>query len=523
MGSAAPPTGPDLRAGISLDELPEGRAFVGHVEEENVVLVRRGRHVDAVSATCTHYSGPLGDGEVVGDTIRCPLHHACFSLRTGVAVGPPALAAIACWDVALEGGRLRITGKRPAHDGPAGNRALGGVADRGVRRVVIIGGGATGSAAAEMLRREGYDGELTLISEEASLPIDRPNLSKDYLAGNAPEEWMPLRDEQAWKAEDVKMRLASRANRIDLGEHALILDGGERLPWDRLLIATGCAPIRLALPGAELPHVHVLRTLADSRAIIAGAANAKRAVIFGASFIGLEAAASLIGRGLEVHVVAPDRVPLERVLGPELGERVRELHEEKGVRFHLGDQPKAITATAVELERGGSLAADLVIMGVGVRPRTALAEAAGLAIDRGVLVDELLESRVPGVFAAGDVARYPDARFGGRIRIEHWVCAQAQGQTAARNLIGQRVPFRAVPFFWSQHYDLQINYVGHAEAWDRVDVTGSLADRDAAVALRKNGQTLAVITMGRDRDSLRAEAAFERGDEEALRQIVPQK
>ncbi len=523
MGNAAPPSGPDLHAGISLRELPEGRPFLGHVGEDGVVLVRHGQHVDAVSATCTHYSGPLADGEVVGDTIRCPWHHACFSLRTGVAVGPPALAAIACWDVALEGDRLRVLGKRVAHAGPAGNAALGGVADRSLRRIVIVGGGAAGAAAAEMLRREGYDGELTLVSEEASPPIDRPNLSKDYLAGNAPEEWMPLRDEPTWKAEGVTLKLSTRADRIDLGERKLLLRGGESLAWDRLLLATGCAPIRLPIPGAEAPHVHLLRTLADSRAIIARAATAKRVVVLGASFIGLEVAASLIARGLEVHVVAPERVPLERVVGPEVGERVRALHEEKGVRFHLGDKPVQITANAVTLERGGSLPADFVVLGVGVRPELALAEAAGLEIDRGVVVDEHLESRVADVFVAGDVARYPDARFGGRIRVEHWCAAQAQGQVAARNLLGQRVPFRAVPFFWSQHYDLQLNYVGHAEAWDRVDLTGSLADRDAAVALRSAERTLAVITLGRDRDSLRAESAFERGDEQALSALVPQK
>jgi NADPH-dependent 2,4-dienoyl-CoA reductase/sulfur reductase-like enzyme/nitrite reductase/ring-hydroxylating ferredoxin subunit len=523
MGNAAPPSGPDLHVGVSLRELPEGKPFLGRVGEDGVVLVRHGRRVDAISARCTHYTGPLADGEVVGDTIRCPWHHACFSLRTGVAVGPPALAAIACWDVALEGDRLRVLGKRAAHTGPAGNAALGGVADRSVRRIVIVGGGAAGAAAAEMLRREGYDGDVTLVAEEASPPVDRPNLSKDYLAGNAPEEWMPLRDEPTWKAEGVTLKLSTRADRIDLDDRKLLLRGGEAVAWDRLLLATGCSPIRLPIPGADASHVHVLRTLADSRAIISRAATAKRVVVVGASFIGLEVAASLVARGLEVHVVAPDRLPLERVVGPEIGERVRALHEEKGVRFHLEDKPTEIASNAVTLARGGGLPADFVVLGVGVRPELALAEAAGLTIDRGVVVDEQLESSVAGVFVAGDVARYPDARFGGRIRVEHWCAAQAQGQTAARNLLGQRVPFRAVPFFWSQHYDLQINYVGHAEAWDRVDVAGSLADRDAAVALRKAGRTLAIITLGRDRDSLRAEAAFERADEQALMAIVPQK
>jgi apoptosis-inducing factor 3 len=269
------------------------------------------------------------------------------------------------------------------------------------------------------------------------------------------------------------------------------------------------------VPGADRAHVHTLRTLADSRAILSRASQAKQAVVVGASFIGLEAAASLRARGLEVHVVAPDARPLERVLGPAVGDFVRGLHEEHGVQFHLGDGVVDIGERDVGLKSGARVPAELVVVGIGVRPATQLAEQAGLTVERGVLVDLELRSSAPDVYAAGDVARFPDA-LGNPVRIEHWAVAQRMGQAAARSLLGERARFAAVPFFWSAHYDVTIAYVGHAESWDKIDVHGSLAGRDATVAYRREGVTLAVATVGRDHVSLTAEAAFERGDQSAL-------
>jgi NADPH-dependent 2,4-dienoyl-CoA reductase/sulfur reductase-like enzyme/nitrite reductase/ring-hydroxylating ferredoxin subunit len=509
MSTAPSTTGPDLALGISTDELRDGAMLVGHVGGEAVLLARRGDRFFAIGATCSHYSGPLAEGVLVDDTVRCPWHHACFSLSTGEALRAPALGPVACWSVELRDGKVFVGDKRTQPAPSSRRHAAPGSAPA---RIVVVGGGAAGFAAAEMLRREHFEGSITMVSNDAAPPVDRPNLSKDYLAGSAPEEWVPLRPDSFYAEEGIELRLNANVTAIDPGSRQVVVDGGSKLPYDRLLMATGAEPIRLSLPGMELPHVHTLRSLADSRAIIERAKAARRAVVLGASFIGLEVAASLRTRGIEVHVVAPEKRPMERVLGPQMGDFVRALHEEHGVIFHLEDTPVRIDARRVTLKSGGAIDADLVVAGVGVRPRTALAEQAGLAIDRGVVVDAYLETSVPGFFAAGDIARWPDPHSGESIRVEHWVVAERQGQIAALNMLGLREKFDAVPFFWSQHYDVPINYVGHAQAWDELTIDGDIAARDCAVRYKRNGRTLAVATIYRDIESLKAEVAMERGD-----------
>jgi NADPH-dependent 2,4-dienoyl-CoA reductase/sulfur reductase-like enzyme/nitrite reductase/ring-hydroxylating ferredoxin subunit len=496
------PSGPDLTHGIPASDLADGAMLTGHLGEEEVLLVRHGGRISAISAHCTHYHGPLADGLVVGGTIRCPWHHACFALDSGEALAAPALSPLSCWQVEERDGRIIVGAKKEI---PAPKKT-----GKAAERIVIVGGGAAGFAAAEMLRRRGYAGAVTMLSNDNAAPVDRPNLSKDYLAGSAPEDWVPLRGDDWYGENNITLRLKTDVTALDPKARTLALADGSTVAFDKLLLATGAEPVKLPIPGADLPHVHVLRSLADSRAIIAQAKSAKRAVVIGASFIGLEAAAALRARDIEVHVAAPEKRPLERVFGPELGDFVRALHEEHGVIFHLEDSITAIGRDSVTLKSGATLPADLVVVGVGVKPRQALAEKAGLTIDRGVSVNEYLETSAPGIFAAGDIARWPDPLTGERIRVEHWVVAERQGQCAALNMMGQRTPFRAVPFFWSQHYDVPINYVGHAEKWDTIEIEGDVMKRDCVARYRLGGRVLAVASIYRDGDSLKAAADMER-------------
>jgi len=496
--------GPDFEKGCHIDRVPDEGMLLGHAFGEAILVARQGPELFAIGATCTHYGGPLAKGLMVDCTVRCPWHHARFDLRTGEAIGAPALSDTSCWKVEKRGDRFFVTGKidkkpvRKPKSSPAS--------------VVIVGAGAAGNAAAEMLRREGYDGPITLIGADEFLPYDRPNLSKDYLAGTAPEEWIPLRSADFYREQKIDTLTNTSVTAVDPKAKQVTLSDGRSLGYGALLLATGAEPVRLSIPGDNLPHVCYLRTLADSRRIIAKAENAKRAVVIGASFIGLEVAASLRERKLDVAVVGKESLPLGKVLGSELGNLICETHEAHGVKFYLGRTPAIIQDRHVQLDDGTILDCDLVVVGIGVRPNIALAEKAGIATDNGVLVNEFLETNMPGIFAAGDIARWPDPRAG-RIRVEHWVVAERQGQTAARNILGARQPFRAPPFFWSNHFDLHIRYVGHGSGNDEVSVSGNLKAKDASAVFRAGDKLTAVASIGRDRENLKGEMALERGEE----------
>jgi apoptosis-inducing factor 3 len=497
------PAGPDLRAGIKATDLPDGRMMTGQVDGEVVLLAHQGGEWFAIGATCSHYGGPLAEGLLVGDTVRCPWHHACFSLRSGSPLRPPALNDLPSWDVEVRDGVVRVGARR--RPVPAPRRR-----SKTPESVLIVGGGAAGNCAAETLRREGFEGPVTIVDPDPDAPYDRPNLSKDYLAGNAPEEWIPLHPPEFYQEKGIELRRGARVASLDPRGRRVRLDDGTELRYGAALLATGASPVRL--PGemeSGPPQVHYLRTLADSRRIVGATREGGRAVVLGASFIGLEVAASLRARKMEVHVVAPEARPLERILGPELGDMIRKVHEEQGVVFHLGRKSSRVSGGRVVLDDGQSLPADLLVAGIGVRPNLELAEAAGLATERGLLVNEWLETSAPGVFAAGDIARWPDPHTGDRIRVEHWVVAERQGQAAARAILGQAERFDAVPFFWSLHYSVGLNYDGHAERWDRIEFDGDVAARDCTARYRRGDKLLAVVTVGRDRESLESEVALE--------------
>lgn len=495
---------PDLRNGVPLATVPDGGKILGLVDGEDVLLVRHGTEFFAVGANCTHYQGPLADGLVVDGEVRCPWHHTCFSLRTGEALRAPALDPIQCWYIEQIGENVFVKGKVV----PAGPKRVSNTAHPS--SIIIIGAGASGLAAADMLRRDGYSGPVIMISTDSAPPCDRPNLSKDFLAGTAPEEWLPLRPPEWYSERKIDLVLNSRVTSLDTTRKTISTEDGKTYAYGALLLATGADPVKLLLEGANPSQVFYLRSLADSKAIVAKATSAKQAVVVGASFIGLEVAASLRTKGIAVHVVAPEQVPMERILGSRIGTFIRSLHESHGVVFHLGETVKRVDGGKVILSGGSTVETDFIVLGVGVRPSIDLAEQAGLRIDRGIVVNEYLETSAPGVFAAGDVARWPDAHTREQIRVEHWVVAERQGQTAAKNMLGAHERFEAVPFFWSQHYDVPINYVGHAEEWDTIDIEGDVEKRDCSVSYKRDGRTLAQVTIFRDLESLEAESEMER-------------
>lgn len=495
-------SGPDLTQGVPASALGEGSMLLGHVGEDAILLARHGDEVFAIGAVCTHYSGPLADGLLVGDTVRCPLHHACFSLRTGEALRAPALNPVACWRVERSGDTLFVREKvKIEHKARLESAAP--------RSIVIIGGGAAGNAAAEMLRHVGFEGAITMLSADDALPHDRPNLSKDFLAGTAPEDWIPLRTAAFYAGHRIDVELGALVTAIDVTGRVVTLASGRQVSYDALLLATGARPVKLDIPGANLPKLHYLRTLQDSRNLIAAAENARRVAVIGSSFIGLETAAALRERGLEVHVIGPQTRPLEKILGQELGDMIRSVHEDHGVIFHLGTSATSIDEEGVALANGERIVADLVVAGIGVRPDVEVAVKAGIAVDNGVLVDKYLQTSVPGIYAAGDIARWTDPHSGKRIRVEHWVLAERQGQAAARNMLGFAEPFDAVPFFWSQHYDVAIRYAGHAEGWDSIEIDGDPKRHDCTVSYFQGGRKAAVATVDRDRANLRAEVELE--------------
>ena len=481
--------------------------LLGHVGEDAVLLARQGDEFFAIGATCSHYSGPLAEGLMAGDTVRCPWHHARFSLRTGEAIGAPAFNALPCWRVEKSDDKVFVRERPPRPIGASRPKRAPATASRSAS--------SSWAAARRDLLPPRCCGAKDLAAVSRSYPL---TMSRPTTGRIAPRiTWPEARRKTGCRSSRLSSTRNIQSTFSSAARSPRSTPGRGKWRWrtgGRSHLTSCClrpAPSRSVckFPGADQPHVHVLRSLSDARAIIANATAARHAVVIGASFIGLEVAAALRTRNLDVHVVAPERRPLERILGPEFGDFIRELHEEHGVVFHLEDTVTSIEGTNAKLKSGATLPADVVVVGVGVRPRLQLAERAGVKIDRGVAVNEYLETSIPDIYAAGDIARWPDPHTGENLRIEHWVVAERQGQAVARNMLGQEQRFSEVPFFWSQHYDVPINYVGHAEKWDSVDIDGNIKSRDCLVRYRQNGKVLAVASIFRDIDSLKAEMSME--------------
>ncbi|MGE0171938.1 MAG: FAD-dependent oxidoreductase [Oligoflexales bacterium] len=513
MGGDTKVDGPELDKGVVLTEILSRGMIQGRVGDSPVLLICRGDKFFAVGAFCCHYGAPLIDGAVHGNEIRCPWHHASFDLATGEATRAPSLNSISAWTVEVRNGKVFVTSQKPAATHEVTSAAV-------PDNVIIVGAGAAGSAAAEMLRRRGFQNQVVLLGAEPHLPYDRPNLSKDYLNGNAPEEWIPLRNADFYRDQNIEIRTNARVVELSPKARTLTLATGETLSFAKCLLAMGAEPRLLTIPGATLPHVRYLRSLDDSRALIAHAGKAKKAVVVGSGFIGLETAASLKMRGLDVTILSNEELPLARILGKELGRYIADLYQTKGITFIANANMTSIDEQRVYLGNGTTLAADLVVAGIGVKPILDLAQKADLLYGGQLVVDEFLETLSPGIYAAGDIASVPDWRTGEKMRIEHWATAQRQGQVAALNMLGEKTPHRIVPFFWSQHFDTTLAHVGHASSWDQCIVDGSLSDSDATVAYLRDGNILALLTIGRDKISLAAEDAMERNDQGALKRLA---
>ncbi len=494
----------DFTQGLPLVDLPPGRVRAGRLGGKTLILWRNGEGISAFSGECPHLGAPLADGLVEGNRLYCPWHHACFDLSSGAVKEAPAFDNLTCYEIKIRDDRIWIGAAiepRAASSFPARRLAQ--------RPMVIVGGGAAGFAAADALRKERWDGEIVLVTAEQERPYDRTLLTKDYLDGHFGDDRLPIAHHTLTDL-DVRLEAGFSVTMIDRGTRALRLNDGRMQPYEKLLLATGGEPKRPNLPGIELRHVHVLRSLADCRSLLAGLKSSPRIAVIGGSFIAMEAAASLRNRGLDVSVISPEPEPMAKVLGKAISDLIVEAHRGRGVRLYLGRKVVGIEQERVRVDDGSAVAANLVLVGAGITPNVEFARQAGLKIENGICVDRYLRTSDPTVFAAGDIARWPDPYSGQEIRVEHWVVAERQGQVAAANMLGRELLYDAIPFFWTKHFDLSIRYVGHAETWDELVIEGDLARRDALVRYRSKGRDLAVATVGRDLQCLQVVRSMQR-------------
>jgi apoptosis-inducing factor 3 len=499
----------DLETGVGVSKVAEDGLIAGRFRGNAVLLTQHQGRYCALSATCTHLGAPLGEGIVADGELHCPWHHARFSVLTGEATGAPAFSALTRFGTTIRDGRIFVT------ESPQPNADSTTVPTAG--RVVIVGAGAAGHACAQLLSRSGYPAPVTVISDDLDPPYDRTFCSKQYLIGMKSRQDSLIADSAQYSnapKSGPTLRLGCQVRALNARQKFILLEGDEKVDFDVLVLATGAESKRPSWPGSDLPNVHLLRTLRDADAIIHSSQGAKRVAIIGSSFIGLEAAASLKQRQLNVRVITPEDVPLKNLLGPEVGKMIQKVHEEKDVRFHFGREVKQYDGRKLTLDDHSVVAADFVVLGIGVTPRTGIAAAAGLECaptdqGGGVIVSERLETSTPGIFAIGDIACYPDPHSGESIRVEHWVHAQRQGQHVARVILGQSSRYRDIPFFWSAHFDTGLRYLGHVASTTDVHTDGSIEARNFSRLHSGPGRQRAFVTCNRDKASLLKEADWD--------------
>jgi apoptosis-inducing factor 3 len=506
-----------------IDELQNGQMKEVTVGENKLVLAKVDDRFYAVGGNCPHLKAPLAKGALCGTQLYCPWHHSAFDITTGELQEPPALDCLPTYEVKVQGNEVYVTtiSKQKV---PNTNITL--FPDK---TFVIVGGGAAGLMAAQTLRQEGFDGKLVMITKEALPPYDRTMLSKKFLSGKMEAEKLPLRQEEFFEQHRIDLWTGKEVKTVDATTKTILLEDGSQLNYDKLLVATGGEPNSLQLPGANLENVCLLRSEADAERILEKAKAAKRVCIIGSSFIGLETAASLKTLGLDVTVLVKDAVPFEKIFGREIGQWFLDLHTEKGVTMKTATEVESIAGNAkvehVVLKNGERIEADLVVVGIGVHPKTDFLQGVELdEKDGSVRVDEHLQAAAD-VYAAGDIARYPDGRRNEPIRVEHWRLAQQHGYITALNMLGKTCSVDdIVPFFWTNQYDQRLSYVGHAEDWDEVMMDGSVADKKFLAFYLKSGKVQALASMGRDVESNKIEDAMRRRKEaftiDELKQLI---
>lgn len=485
-----------------VEEIQPGEMKQVSVEDGEILLVNREGQISALGAYCTHYGAELVNGTLVGETIVCPWHQACFCAKSGDLKEPPALNALPSYEVTIQGDEIVVKLPEKLKKSRIPDMASYNP-QNDARTFVIIGAGAAGNAAAQALREDGFQGRIIMVSHEPYLPYDRPNLTKAYLQGEAPKEWMPLRPEKFYQNRNIELMLAKTVINVDITTKTITFQDQDTLQYDKVLLATGGIPRKLDVPGADLPNVVTLRSLDDADALIHDCEHAARIVVIGASFIGLESAFSLKQRGLDVTVTAPEKVPFASIFGEEIGAMLQQSYAAQGIHFQLGNVIEAIEgenyARAVVLKNGERIEADLFLSGVGVTPNTGYLQGLDVQSDGSIQVDEYFQAAAD-VYAAGDIVRFPDWRSRNGIRIEHWRTAEQQGRDAARNMAGKQVANQSVPFFWSKQTDFNIRYVGHVKDWEEVIIDGDVASKKFLAFYIKHGKVYAVAGAKRDQE-----------------------
>ncbi|SAL82202.1 FAD-dependent pyridine nucleotide-disulfide oxidoreductase [Caballeronia arvi] len=464
-------------------------------KETPILLVRDGDAVRAFTAECPHAGGPLDEGAICNGRIVCPWHKGTFDVRDGSLVEPPPLKALTRYDATVKDGDVYVS--LP----PAGSGAVKETQHSNERTMLIVGAGAAGAAACSALREAGFDGRIVLAGDDAREPYDRTSLSKFTLAGDMPPDDVPPLLDQDFFAKHGIERIESKAIRLDAADKHVELANGQKIDYEAALVCTGGMPKPLDIPGSNLEHVHLLRTREDARAILQSLEGRKRAVIVGASFIGLEAASCLRKRDIDVTVVAPGKVPFAKQFGERIGEMFRKLHEQNGVTFHMNARVSAFRGSnevrEVILDSGEKLAADVVLAGTGVGPATSFLSGVTLEDDGGVRVDDTMLA-APALYAAGDIARFPLPRSDQNVRIEHWRVAQQHARVAAYNMAGSPRKYVGVPYFWTYHYEKTFDYLGHVNEPDSIEIDGDPDAQHFIAYLMKDGRVGAVVACEHD-------------------------